>query len=164
MVELLTNTLCPACGKELRTVYVPEADINVDICLNGCGGVYFSKKEVWNFDKVKNNIDILLSQFKRKHFTETSEDSVRLCPSCGKKMVKFGIPESDARLDMCYSCGGRFLAHDELIKLCSVEYDNSRQPIGTSEDSAPREYYKVLYFSGSSSMRQYFEDWVKTYM
>jgi len=164
MVELLTNTVCPACGKEMRTVYVPEIDINADICVNGCGGVFFSKKEVWNFDNIKDDIDTILSQFKRKHFTETPKNTVRECPSCRAKMVKFGIPGSDAKMDMCYSCGGRFLDYDELINLCSTEYDNSRQVPNKTEDSAPRDYYKVLYYSGSSSMRQYFEDWVKTYI
>ena len=164
MVELLTNTVCPACGREMRTVYVPEIDINADICVNGCGGVFFSKKEVWNFDNIKDDIDTILSQFKRKHFTEPPKNTVRECPSCRAKMVKFGIPDSDAKMDMCYSCGGRFLDYDELINLCSTEYDNSNQKSVKTEDSTSRDYYKVLYYSGSSSMRQYFEDWVKTYI
>lgn len=164
MVELLTNTVCSACGKKMRTIYVPEIDINVDICINGCGGVYFSKKEIWDFNNIKNNLDIILSQFKRKHFTEIDTNTVRKCPSCGANMVKFGISGSDAKMNMCYSCGGRFLDYKELIDLCSEEYEMSRQTVKDGDSFASRNYYKVLYFSGSSSMRQDFEDWVKKYI
>jgi Zn-finger nucleic acid-binding protein len=164
MVELLTNTLCPVCGKEMRTIYVPEADINVDICVNGCNGVFFSKKEVWNFDKIQNDIEAVLGQIKHKHFSEIDKNNIRKCPSCGSQMVKFGIDGSDAVMDMCYTCGGRFLDYDELLKLRGNEYNLSTQTVGAAENPISREYYKVLYFSGSLSMRQQFENWVKTHI
>ena len=164
MVELLTKTACPACGKEMRTLYVPDADINVDVCINGCGGVYFSKKEIWNFDNIKNSVDTILSQIKRRHLTEENENSARKCPSCGAKMVKFGIDGTDVQMDMCYSCGGRFLNYDALTRLCNTEHNIFDEQIDTTEDSVSREYYKSLSLPGSSSMRQQFEEWIKTHI
>ena len=164
MVELLTDTVCPACGKEMRAVYVPEIDINVNICTNGCGGVYFSKKEVWNFENIKNNIDVLLNQFKQKHYKEVEDNKIRICPSCGAKMVKFGISGSIVKMDMCYSCGGRFLSYKELIDLCSENYDISMHSIINENDQVSRNYYDILSFIGTSSEKQDFEKWIKKYI
>ena len=32
---------CPACGEDMVKVLIPDLNIYVDICLNGCGGMLF---------------------------------------------------------------------------------------------------------------------------
>ena len=39
---------CPACGKEMEKVFIPSEGINIDICTDGCGGIFFDNRE---FDK-----------------------------------------------------------------------------------------------------------------
>ena len=40
---------CPACGKEMVKVFDKEKGINIDICLNGCGGIFFDNREFEKF-------------------------------------------------------------------------------------------------------------------
>ena len=40
---------CPACGSEMQKVFIPNKGINVDVCSQGCGGIYFDNKEIQEF-------------------------------------------------------------------------------------------------------------------
>ena len=54
---------CPACQKEMTKVFVPSEGVNIDICLDGCGGIYFDNKEYYNFDEQKEDVDIIVDEF-----------------------------------------------------------------------------------------------------
>ena len=36
---------CPACQKEMKKVFIPEKGINVDVCVDGCGGISWGIKK-----------------------------------------------------------------------------------------------------------------------
>ena len=36
--EILT---CPACGEEMTKVFITDKGINLDVCSNNCGGIFF---------------------------------------------------------------------------------------------------------------------------
>ena len=40
---------CPACGKEMEKVFIESMQKHLDVCLNGCGGMFFDNRE---FEKV----------------------------------------------------------------------------------------------------------------
>ena len=42
---------CPACGCEMVKVFDQENGINIDICLNSCGGIFFDNRELEKFDE-----------------------------------------------------------------------------------------------------------------
>ncbi len=57
MSDTLQPLNCPACHKEMRKVFVPAEGINVDICVDGCGGIFFDNREFTKFDEKAENID-----------------------------------------------------------------------------------------------------------
>lgn len=113
------NTIkCPACQKEMVKVFVPTAGVNVDVCVDGCGGIYFDNREFKEFDEPHENIDEIVNAVEGKEFNTVDENLPRTCPVCGAKMVKnFASVKKEVQVDECYACGGKFLDHGELTKI-----------------------------------------------
>ena len=109
---------CPACQNEMVKVFIPSEGINLDICLNGCGGIYFDNQEYKHFDEQDENIDEIIEAIKDKVFIEVDENLPRTCPACGARMVKnFSSIKKEIQIEECYSCGGKFLDNNELLKI-----------------------------------------------
>ena len=53
---------CPACDNEMQKIFITDKGINIDVCSNGCGGIFFDNKEIQEFSD--KNADI--SEIKRK--------------------------------------------------------------------------------------------------
>lgn len=51
MADTLKALKCPACGKDMEKVFIPNLGINLDICTDGCGGIYFDNREFERFDE-----------------------------------------------------------------------------------------------------------------
>lgn len=118
MSDTLQPIHCPACNKEMRKIFVPSEGINVDVCLDGCGGIFFDNREFKHFDENAENIDDILSVIDGKKFDEVDESLPRTCPVCGSKMVKnYASAKREIQVDDCYSCGGKFLDNGELLKI-----------------------------------------------
>ena len=60
MADTLDKLACPACGEEMKKIYMQEAGVNIDLCLNGCGGIFFDNREFEKFDEPDENIINLL--------------------------------------------------------------------------------------------------------
>lgn len=118
------ENVCPACGEKMVKVYMPNQKVNLDVCLNGCGGIYFDNREFEKFDEVHEDIAPLLEAYKGKTFKKVDESQTRICPVCGMQMVKnFSSAKKEVQIDECYRCGGRFLDYSELEKI-RAEYPN----------------------------------------
>ena len=118
MADNFKTIKCPACQKEMVKVFVPTEGVNVDVCIDGCGGVYFDNREFKYFDEQHENIDQLIDAIKGKEFIKVDETLPRSCPVCGARMVKnFASVKKEVQIDECYSCGGKFLDHGELEKI-----------------------------------------------
>lgn len=127
MSDTLQPINCPACNKELRKIFIPSQGINVDICLDGCGGIFFDNREFKNFDEKAENIDDILQTVEGKEFTKVDETITRTCPVCGSKMVKnHASSKHEVSVDDCYSCGGKFLDNGELQKI-RAQFDTEEQ-------------------------------------
>ena len=59
---------CPACGNYMQKIFMPEAGVNIDICLDGCGGILFDNREFQKFDEPHEKIDEILAAIKDKTF------------------------------------------------------------------------------------------------
>ena len=68
--EILT---CPACGKKMHKVFIKETGFNLDICLDGCGGILFDNREFKYFDEQHENISEILEAIADKEFTKKQE-------------------------------------------------------------------------------------------
>ncbi len=118
---------CPACGKDMVKVFLPEQGINLDVCLEGCGGIYFDNREFQKVDEAHEDITPLVEVFEGKRFKKTDESETRHCPVCGSIMVKnFASSKHEVQVDECYSCGGKFLDFGELEKIRS-EYATEQE-------------------------------------
>ncbi len=111
-----TTITCPACGKEMTKILLPEAGIEVDICLDGCGGMFFDNRELQKVDGPEDNIEKILEAIKNKEFEKVDTSAKRICPLCKVPMVKLGS-ETEVEIDSCNLCGATFLDNGELSKL-----------------------------------------------
>lgn len=140
MADTLKTIKCPACGKDMEKVFIPPAGINLDICTQGCGGIYFDNREFNDFDEKDEDISKIIEKINNKEFIKVDTSAERICPNCGAKMVKNSSSiDNKIEVDECYSCGGKFLDRDELVKI-RAEYDTEEQ---RSEDVL-RYMYKTV--------------------
>jgi len=145
---------CPACGTIMTKVFIPSAGVSVDICADGCGGIFFDNKELNHFKHAGDNsmeeINRLLSG---KEYKKVDEQAIRICPACSTNMVKNNIANTNIQVDNCYQCGGIFLDYGELeiIRNSLKKYTNrnytepqtlSQQFQPTQKEFTIEEYYK----------------------
>jgi Zn-finger nucleic acid-binding protein len=127
MADTLQELSCPACDKTMKKIFVPAEGINLDICIDGCGGIFFDNREYILFDEQHENIDDILAAVKDKTFERADETEVRICPVCKVAMIKnYSSVDEQIQVDDCYKCGGKFLDNGELIKI-RKEYENDKQ-------------------------------------
>ena len=119
---------CPACGKPMEKVYIPSEGINVDICTEGCGGIFFDNREFDKFNEQNEDISTIIKKLQNKTYTQVESDKQRLCPICGIKMVQNTTKiNGSIVVDDCYGCGGKFLDYEELEKIrAEFATDNDR--------------------------------------
>lgn len=116
---------CPACGKEMTKLEMKEAGVHLDICLNGCGGIFFDNRELEKFDDNEENIDEILNAIEGKTFEPSEDREVRICPICNKPMAKMGAANGEVQIDICHNCGGKFLDNGEIFKIREAEKEGS---------------------------------------
>lgn len=123
-----TNVLkCPACGMDMEKVYIERAQCFVDVCTNGCGGIFFDNREFKKFDEDAESIDEIEEKLKGKTFKQVDPTFKRICPVCGMKMIKNSTSiKRNIIVDDCYSCGGKFLDYGELEKV-RAEYKTEEE-------------------------------------
>lgn len=115
MTDTQQEIKCPACGKVMTKVFINSKGINLDICTNGCGGIYFDNSEIQEFSSENDNISEITSVLLNKNFMPVDMQKKRICPACNTPMVKtfaFGI-----EIETCYKCGGIFLDYGEFEKV-----------------------------------------------
>lgn len=114
-IEIIT---CPACGKEMHKLYMQESGTSLDVCLDGCGGIFFDGQELKHFDENSENLEELKKAVANKTFEKTDESKIRICPVCGNNMVKNHVSvKHEITIDECYNCGAKFFDHGELTKM-----------------------------------------------
>ncbi len=124
MADNLEKINCPACGSVMKKIYIPETSINIDVCVDGCGGLFFDNREYEKIDEFHDDITPIIEALKDKKFKKTNEDEIRICPVCGSNMVKnFASAKRQIQVDDCYNCGGKFLDYGELEKI-RAEYNS----------------------------------------
>lgn len=110
---------CPACNTAMHIVVIN--DIEIEACLNGCGGIWFDAAEIFRFtasgieDSSDPNLQKLLD-FEQSGDTEEREKLT--CMKCGIKMRRHEYREaSGIYVDECYGCGGLWLDGGELAAI-----------------------------------------------
>lgn len=169
MADSKKNLICPACGEEMVKIYDSEKNINVDICLNGCGGILFDNRELNKFDEKIENAESIFKEIENRTFKEVDTKTIRKCPICNVPMVKMGAGIAGVEIDSCNVCGAKFLDNNELQRIREgVTEDNSH--LDSIINNLYRENLKNIvgmenvYSAKPSPRRQFFENLVKSYL
>lgn len=104
---------CPACSIEM--VEKDFGGVMVDVCENGCKGIWFDWLELVKLDEKHEGVGAALQET-LKHPRVNDENRGALnCPKCGIPMKEHKYKSSkEVNTDECYSCGGFFLDSGEL--------------------------------------------------
>ena len=129
--------ICPACGEFMKKVYIDDAGISVDICVDGCGGIWFDNREELKFDERHESIDEIKKQLEGKTFKKVDQTKDRYCPVCSTetavKLVKNSTSvKNEIQIDECYCCGGKFFDHGELEAMRN-EYKTEKERVAALE-------------------------------
>ena len=128
MADTHETIKCPACGMNMKKIFIAEAGVNIDICLDGCGGIFFDNREFKSFDEPHESLDDIIKEAENRTYkVKIDENETRICPVCGAKMVKNPTSvKGEVIIDDCYTCGGKFLDHGELTKI-RAEYATEKE-------------------------------------
>ena len=139
---------CAACGKELENVEV--GDIVVDVCRNGCGGMWFDNFELEKVDEKKEAAGEILLTIERDPEVRVDHTQKRKCPKCDDQtmMRHFMSVKREVELDECPSCGGFWLDYGELGKI--------REQFETEADrkQAADAYFEEVFGDELAKMRE----------
>jgi len=112
---------CPACDGPLeeRTM----SDVKLDVCANGCGGVWFDQFEFRKFDEPHEEVGAALLELEGARTRPTGADDRLACPRCDERGVlrrRFFSTKRQVEVDECPACAGVWLDVGELRDLRSL--------------------------------------------
>ena len=165
MADTLEKIICPACGKEMKKIFLNGQNVNIDICLDGCGGILFDNRELEKCDDSFENVDELKDVIKNKTFVKTDTSEIRTCPVCSTPMVKIGAGKGGVKIDVCNVCGAKYLDHGELETIRNSAVEEIDSKITDVLATIYRENFEEVTYglvpSKSSPRRQFVEDIVR---
>jgi len=119
---------CPACHHTLDPV--EAGGVTVQVCKEGCGGLWFSWMELQRFDEPKETAGEGLLDFARQPGVTVDPGPLH-CPQCADKIQlkrHFWSVKRDVTVDECPECGGYWLDPGELRTIrTDFETDEDRR-------------------------------------
>jgi len=108
---------CPACSNMLQQITV--ADVTVDVCKGGCGGIWFDQFELKKFDEPHESAGQELLDVERDKGIIVDHTKRLNCPKCDDivMMRHFFSVKKEVEVDECPGCGGFWLDAGELGKI-----------------------------------------------
>jgi len=106
---------CPACNNDLTEKSVK--DIKVDICENGCGGIWFDQLELKKVDEPHEAAGENLLDVKVNSGIKVDHSKRRNCPKCEDSPVlmrHYFTPKREVEIDECPKCAGIWMDVGEL--------------------------------------------------
>jgi hypothetical protein len=105
---------CPACYNDLSELQT--GDLRVDVCHEGCGGIWFDAFELQRADEAADSAGEALIEIRRDQSVQVDPTRKRECPRCqGIKLHRhFFSALRRVQVDECPNCGGYWLDAGEL--------------------------------------------------
>ena len=130
---------CPACGKTLHQM--KAADITLDVCKGGCGGIWFDQFELEKVDEPHESAGEVLLDIERDESTVVDHTGKRMCPKCdGVVMMRhFFSAEKQVEVDECPACAGYWLDYGELREIRSLAGSEQKR------EKAAYEYFSEIF-------------------
>lgn len=146
MADTFETINCPACGRKMKKIFLVDSGVNIDICDQGCGGIFLDNREFKLLDEKHETLDEYIQAVENNNFDiKVDEDAVRVCPACGANMVKNPTSvKGEVIIDDCYTCGAKFLDHGELTKI--------REEYATEAERAEAAVRALLYSPGGAEL------------
>lgn len=106
---------CPACGEEMTC---EDFGVSVDVCENGCHGIWFDHGELRELDEQNEGVGAALENALRAPRRNDGDRAPVRCPKCDIPMHTHKYDRARAiNVDECYGCGGFFLDSGELTEI-----------------------------------------------
>lgn len=107
---------CPVC--ETKMVEQDFGGIKVDVCRDGCKGIWFDWLELRRLDETNEGTgNALLEALHSPRVNDENRDELK-CPKCGIPMHHhLHKSDKEVNVDECYKCGGFFLDSGELVEI-----------------------------------------------
>lgn len=117
---------CTVCGNNL--VEITVGAIAVDVCQDGCGGIWFDRFELAKVDEPHETEGEALLSIRRDKALKVDHDQRRRCPRCLDviMMRHFFSVKRAVEVDECPQCAGTWLDFGELGQI--------RKEFGSEED------------------------------
>lgn len=108
---------CPACGHGLSPI--TTADLTVDACVDGCGGIWFDQFELKKVDEAHEAAGEALLSIPRQPDREVNREKRYSCPKCPDivMMRHYSSAKRQVVVDDCPNCGGVWLDEGELAAI-----------------------------------------------
>jgi len=107
---------CPVCGKQM--VEKDFGPARVDVCENGCKGMWFDWTELRQLDEKNEGMGLALQEALRSNRANDTDRGPLNCPKCGLPMHSHKYSNAkEVNVDECYACGGFFLDSGELKEI-----------------------------------------------
>jgi Zn-finger nucleic acid-binding protein len=104
---------CPVCSRVLAPVQA--GPVTVDVCLGGCGGIWFDNFELQKLERAGDAAEEMLVNVKKREDVQVDYSQRRGCPRCNMVMMRhFFSPRRRFEVDECPNCGGYWLDAGEL--------------------------------------------------
>jgi Zn-finger nucleic acid-binding protein len=126
---------------------VTVEDIAVDVCKQGCGGLWFDKFELQKVDEPHESAGEILLQIKKEGTVTVDPTQRRECPKCKDivMMRHFFSVKKEVEVDECPKCGGFWLDYGELGQI-REQYASEAERL-----NAAKEYFEKIF--GGELMR-----------
>src|SRR5213592_2268753 len=119
---------CPACFNQLSPFQV--GSVTVDVCQNGCGGIWFDAFELQRVDEQNEAAGERLLEIQRDPAVMVDPKRKRECPRCaGIKLQRhFFSAKRRIEVDQCPNCGGYWLDAGELAQIRLEKSEPAQEP------------------------------------
>lgn len=135
---------CPACFNNLTQMQV--GNLVVDVCQDGCGGIWFDAFELRRVDEQNEVAGEPLLGIHRDERIVVDPSRKRECPRCaGIKLHRhFFSARRRIEVDECPNCGGYWLDAGELAQI-REEKTQTAETNQARETSLPGDVIRYLY-------------------
>ncbi|MEO8803627.1 MAG: zf-TFIIB domain-containing protein [Rudaea sp.] len=107
---------CPVCKKGMTQE--DFGGIEVQVCANGCKGIWFDCHELAKLDANNEGVGQALNDALAAPRSNDAQRADLVCPKCNVPMHHhLYAGEKEVNIDECYDCGGIFLDSGELKQI-----------------------------------------------
>lgn len=105
---------CLRCSESLQVV--KNEDVEVDVCLDGCGGIWFDVFELKKMNEKHEVSASFLNQVSSKNYASVDTTPRLKCPKCKSitMLRHFYSIKKEVTIDHCGGCAGYWLDGGEL--------------------------------------------------